>query len=117
MWKPSCETSEVNEVLRCVVTALHSGYAFGCHVVTCTRELTEVQEPQLYPGWGNPDQEFAKELERQFSAGRIVLALCPMLSIGGGKIHRDIHVAAPYCDDPVLHRYALSLVAAQLQLR
>ena len=94
MQKTKYELSrEVEELLRCAVAPLNAGYAVGCFVITSAPALTEVAEVQLFLGWGNPAQEFAKELERQLSAGRIVLALCPMLSIGRGQVHLEICIA------------------------
>jgi hypothetical protein len=110
-----CEMpTELDDVLCCVLTALNSGYAFGCVVVTSTPDLAQLQELQFYVG---SSAEGATELERQLDVGRIVLAICPMVHVGRGHIHFDVHIAAPYCDDPDLRHYAVHLVAAQLGLR
>jgi hypothetical protein len=103
---------EHDDVLCCVLNALNSGYAFGCAVVTSTHELTDLQELQFYV---DSSSESATELERQLKIGRIALALCPMLHVGQGHVHFDIHISKPYCDDPNLRCYVLRLVVAQLR--
>jgi hypothetical protein len=106
---------EAEELVRCAALPINAEYAVASFVVTSTPELTELEELQLFAG--GDATEFASELQRQLTVGRIVLAICPMVHVGRGHVHFDIHIAEPYCADPAFHRYALRLVAAQLQLR